>query len=510
MSHVGIDRPGAVTNAVAADGAPARKADHIRINLEADVAAKGVRSGFEEYRFLHNGLPEIDLAEVDTATTVLGRTLAVPLLISCMTGGTEEARRINRNLALVAQDLGLALGLGSGRVLLEHPELIDSFSVRPLAPDVLLFANLGAVQLNCGYDADDCRRLVELLDADALVLHLNALQEAVQPGGDSNFSGLLAKIERLCSVLAVPVVVKEVGWGLAEDTVRSLFEAGVSAVDVAGAGGTSWSEVERHRIKDPIRARIAGLFAGWGIPTADSLRAGRAAAPTALIFASGGIRDGIDAAKAIALGADLVGIAGPFLRAAAQSETAVYDFASELIEGLRVCMFAVGARTVADLRFSPRLQRDGEPPPARPIVGRLHYKTLRAGSFIDITDDVARVLASSGVREGAVHVYSSHTTAAIRVNENEELLLGDFTRLLDRLVPAGNGLYEHDDLSRRHDTPPDEPINGHAHCRHLLLSSSELVPVSEGRLALGRYQRIFLIELCSSRERDVVVSVLRN
>ncbi len=511
MSHVGVDRQDGrqlQTAKASGDGTASRKADHIRINLEADVAGKGVGNGFDDYRFIHRALPDVDLAEIETSTSIFGRALAAPLLISCMTGGTDEARRINRNLARAAQEAGLALGLGSGRVLFEHPDLLDSFAVRKLAPDVALFANLGAVQLNRGYDADDCMRLVSQLDADALVLHLNALQEALQPGGDANFSGLLPKIAAVCSTLDVPVVVKEVGWGIAPDIVRALFDAGVSAVDVAGAGGTSWSEVERHRISDPVRARVAGAFSGWGIPTAAALTAARRAAPEGLIFASGGIRDGIDLAKAVALGADLVGMAAPFLRAAAQSASAVHDLASELIEVLRVCMFAVGTRTIAELQQTSWLQRDGELEAPRPTVGRLHYKTRQAGSFVDITDDVASVLSASGVRNGVVHVYSLHTTAAIRVNENEELLLGDFSRLLDRLVPAATGLYEHDDLSRRRNTPPDEPINGHAHCRHLLLSSSETVPVTDGRLELGRWQRIFLIELCSPRERSVVVQVL--
>jgi len=511
MSRIGVDResdrklyPIKPTE----DGVPSRKADHIRINLEADVAAKGVSSGFDEYRFIHRALPEVDLNEVDTRVEILGHKQAAPLLISCMTGGTDEARRINRNLARVAQELGLALGLGSGRVLLEHPELLSSFAVRSLAPNVLLFANLGAVQLNLGYDVDDCRRLVSELRADALVLHVNALQEAVQSGGDASFSGLLGKIEELCRLLEVPVVVKEVGWGLAPDIVRSLFDAGVSAVDVAGAGGTSWSEVERHRAADPVRARVAAAFAGWGIPTAQCLRAARRAAPNGCIFASGGIRDGIDAAKAIALGADMVGIAGPFLRAASESTAAAHDLARELVEVLRVCMFAIGARTIDDLRRTPWLRRNRDLETMAPTVSRLQYKTPGAGTFIDITDDVASIVASSGVRDGLAHVYSSHTTAAIRVNENEELLLQDFVRCLDRLVPAGIGIYEHDDLTRRRNLPPDEPINGHAHCRHLLLSSSETVPVIEGHLELGRWQRIFLIELCSPRERNIVVQVL--
>ncbi len=509
MSRTDLDKPSAKVHAVArtSNGIESRKADHIRINLEEDVAAKGIDSGLDEYRFVHRALPEINLDDVDTSTEMFGRRLAAPLFISCMTGGTEEARRINRNLARVAQDLKLAIGVGSGRALIEHPSCADSFDVRPVAPDVLLFANLGAVQLNRGYGVDECRLLVERLRADALVLHLNALQEALQPAGDTCFAGLLGKIEDLCKRLGVPVVVKEVGWGIAPDIVQALFDAGVAAVDVAGAGGTSWSEVERHRIVDPVRRRIAAAFAGWGIATAECLRAARRAAPEGTIFASGGIRSGLDAAKVVALGADLAGIASPFLRAAAMGQAAAHELAREVIEVLRIAMFGVGARTLTDLRHTPWLRRNGETG-AEPGVKRLTYATQGAGTFLDITDDVASALRSSGVRDGVVHVFSSHTTAAVRVNENEQLLLRDFARFLERLAPAGNGVYEHDDIDRRINVPPDEPINGHAHCRHLLLSSSEVVPVVDGRLALGRWQRIFLVELCSPRERTVIVQVL--
>ena len=488
------------------NGTVGRKADHIRINLQADVNAKGVDSGFDEYRFLHQALPDLDLDTVDTSVEVLGRKLAAPLLISSMTGGTPEARRINRTLAEVAQTRGLAMGLGSGRVLLEHPEVADTFDVRPLAPDVLLLSNLGAVQLNKGVTADDCRRLVERLRADALVLHLNPLQEALQPEGDSCFGGLLGRIEALCAGLEVPVVAKEVGWGIAPDTVRQLLDAGVAAIDVAGAGGTSWSEVERHRIADPVRSRVAAAFAGWGISTAEALRLARRAAPEAPVFASGGVRGGIDVAKAIALGADLVGMAGPFLRAAAAGEEAD-RLAVELIEVLRVAMFCVGAGSVRDLQHTPRLYRDGQEP-ATLSAARLTYRTGAPGEFIDITDDVSGVVTGSGVRRGLAHVYSAHTTAAIRVNENEPLLLEDFRRFLAGVAPAGDGVYEHDDMSKRVGVPEDEPRNGHAHCQHLLLGASETLPVVDGRLELGRWQRLFLVELCSPRERQVVVQVL--
>ena len=333
-----------------------RKADHIRINLEEDVAAKGINAGFDEWRLVHRALPEIDLADVDLGTGFLGRPLRAPILISCMTGGTERAHLVNERLAHVAQERGLAMGLGSCRVLLEHPEVLPTFDVRDIAPDVPLLANLGAVQLNLGVGPDDCARLVDVLRADALVLHLNPLQEALQPEGDTCFSGLLARIASLCATLEAPVVVKEVGWGIAPDLVRALLDAGVAAVDVAGAGGTSWSEVERYRMDDPVRARVAASFAGWGIPTAAALVAARAAAPGAVLVASCGIRDGITVAKALALGADVVGLAGPLLRAAAAGQQELLDAVTVLTEELRLAMFATGAARVADLRDAGRIR----------------------------------------------------------------------------------------------------------------------------------------------------------
>ncbi|MGH7902506.1 MAG: type 2 isopentenyl-diphosphate Delta-isomerase [Candidatus Dormibacteraceae bacterium] len=339
-----------------------RKTDHIRINLEEDVAAKGVGSGFDSYRFLHRALPEIDLAQVAIGTRIFGRPLGGPLFISCMTGGVPEAGRINRVLAEVAQELRLPLGLGSGRVQLEHREMLPGFDVRPIAPDVPIFANLGAVQLNRGVGVDQCRRLLERTGADALVLHLNALQEALQIEGDTCFSGLLGRIEELCRRLEAPVIVKEVGWGIAPDVAVALLDAGVTAIDVAGAGGTSWSEVERHRLQDPHRAAVAGAFAGWGIPTTDAVRMVRAAAPGALIFASGGIRHGLDAAKGLALGADLVGMAGPFLRAAARGPEDALGLGREVLDVLRTAMFCLGCRDLDALRALPRLVGPGGVP----------------------------------------------------------------------------------------------------------------------------------------------------
>jgi isopentenyl-diphosphate delta-isomerase len=485
-------------------GTATRKADHIRINLEHDVSGKGVDAGFDDYRFLHGALPEVDLEQVDSSTWMLEKSLTAPILISCMTGGTPEAGRINATLAEVAAGLGLPMGLGSGRVLLEQPEVLPSFQVRRYAPDTLLMANLGAVQLNKGIGRDQCMRLLDALDADALVLHLNPLQEALQPEGDTCFGNLLSRIAELCRDLDRPVIVKEVGWGLAPDVVRDLFAAGVTAVDVAGAGGTSWSEVERHRLGEPWRQRVAGAFAGWGIPTAEALRQARRAAPEGLVFASGGVRDGIDLAKAIGLGADLVGLAGPFLRAAAQGVDAAAELGRELITTLRVVMFCTGSRSLAELRGTPRLVRVDQPQP-RLHSETLAYQTPAAGRFLDITEDVEAIVGRSGVRSGQAHVFSTHTTAAIRINENEDLLLDDFRGLIQRLVPAGG--YFHDDMSQRLGVPPDEPLNGHAHCQHLLLSSSETIPIGGGRLGLGPWQRLFLIELCSPRPRQVTVQV---
>ncbi len=333
-----------------------RKVDHIRINLEEDVAGKGITTGLERYRFEHQALPELDLDDVDTGTRFLGHTLRLPLLISSMTGGVPEGGRINRNLARAAQARGVAMGLGSGRIALEDAAARAHFQVRRYAPDALLFANLGAVQLLYGYDARRCRDLVRALEADALILHLNPLQEAVQPEGDTRFAGLLERIGAVCAGLDVPVVVKEVGWGISGDTARRLGEAGVAAVDVAGAGGTSWSEVERRR-GDGRQAAIAAAFAGWGIPTADALVAARHATPDLPIVASGGVRDGVEAAMCLALGADLVGLASPLLKAAARGPDEALEALDILGAQLRIAMFGIGARDIAALRSTTRLQR---------------------------------------------------------------------------------------------------------------------------------------------------------
>lgn len=332
-----------------------RKIEHLRINIEENVQFFDVSTGLEQYRFVHQALPEIDLAAVDTTLALFGKSLRAPLLVSSMTGGAAEAERINRNLAAAAQECGIAMGLGSQRAAIADPTLARTYQVREVAPDILLFANLGAIQLNYGYGIDECRRAVEMVDADALILHLNPIQEAVQDHGNTNWNGLLQKIESVCRALEKPVIVKEVGFGISAHTARLLREAGVSAIDVAGAGGTSWAAVESRRAPNAELRQLAETFWDWGIPTATSLRETRNAAPALPVFASGGIRNGIDVAKCIALGATLVGLASPLLKLANISTETTIEGIHALTTQLRVAMFGIGAADFATLRDTPHL-----------------------------------------------------------------------------------------------------------------------------------------------------------
>lgn len=326
-----------------------RKADHIKINLEQDVRS-ALTTGLENYRFTHEALPELDLDRLDTTLSLFGKRLAAPILISSMTGGTAEAETINLRLAEAAQETGIVMGVGSQRAAIEHPEQAKTFQVRRVAPYILLFANLGAVQLNYGYGIDHCRRAVDMIQADALILHLNPLQEAVQDAGDVNFAGLARKIEKVCKQIEVPVIAKEVGWGISERTAKLLADCGVQAIDVAGAGGTSWSQVEMHRAPDEFTRQLAAAFVGWGIPTADSILNVKKAVPDMTVFASGGIKDGLDIAKCIALGATLGGMAGQFLKAAAVSTEKTAEVIKLTKRQIEVTMFNSSAGNLEELR----------------------------------------------------------------------------------------------------------------------------------------------------------------
>jgi isopentenyl-diphosphate delta-isomerase len=339
-----------------------RKADHIKINLDEDVRS-GLTTGLERYRFVHQALPELDLERINTTTRLFGKSLSAPILISSMTGGTARAAALNLRLAEAAQVTSIAMGVGSQRAALESPDLARTFQVRKVAPDILLFANLGAVQLNYGLGVDDCRRAVDMIQADALVLHLNPLQEVLQAGGNTNFEGLARKIGEICKNLEVPLIVKEVGWGISERVAKVLADSGVTAVDVAGAGGTSWSQVESFRAESEFDRQVAATFINWGIPTADSILNVKRAAPDIRIFASGGLKDGLDLAKCIALGATLGGIAGKFLRTVASEDDktrrptrAVRSATENILELIKltqrqiaVAMFVSGAGTMEEL-----------------------------------------------------------------------------------------------------------------------------------------------------------------
>ena len=329
-----------------------RKKEHLELCLDAERVTGPSRTGFDRYVFVHNALPELDIDEIDLGATFLGKKLKAPLLISSMTGGFAVARNVNRNLAMAAQELGLAMGVGSQRVAIEEPSVAGSFQVRDLAPDILLLANLGAVQLNYGYGIGQCRRAVEMIGADGLIFHLNVLQEAVQPEGNRNFKGLTRKIAEVCRQLKVPVVAKEVGSGISVDVAQRLARAGVRAIDVAGKGGTSWYAVEATRAAKAGKP-VDAAFADWGIPTEETLVTVRKALPEMELVASGGVRTGLDIAKAIALGADIAALGQPLLASALESPRKVVDFIRGILNELRIAMLCVGASDLAALRRAP-------------------------------------------------------------------------------------------------------------------------------------------------------------
>jgi len=334
-----------------------RKKEHLKIAL-SDEAQIG-SAGFEKYRFVHNALPEIDFDKIDTSTTFpanagkLGKKVSYPFFISCMTGGLEKGTVINRNLAKAAQKYNIPMGVGSLRAALERPGLAKTFEIRKYAPDVPLMANVGLVQLNYGFGRNELQKCVDLIRADALVVHVNPIQEVIQPEGDRNFEHLLPKLERIVKNFPVPVIVKEVGFGLSKDVIERLYNIGIRTFDTAGWGGTNWAYTEGER-RDGF-SHLGRLFSDWGIPTTESVKYAAEVkkekkAQDITILASGGVRTGIDVAKSLALGADLAGLAAPFGKAALESEQSVCELIETIAYELKIAMFGVGARGIQDLK----------------------------------------------------------------------------------------------------------------------------------------------------------------
>ena len=330
-----------------------RKDSHLALCLAEPVEfTSGGANGFGGLRFDHDALPELDKASVSTEAELLGKRLSAPIVVGAMTGGTPRTGELNRRLALAAEACRVGLALGSQRKMLEDPSTRATFAVRQAAPGLpLLFGNLGAVQLNYGVGAREIRRLVDGVGCDAFLFHLNPLQEAIQPEGDTRFSDLVSKLRAVVAEVGVPVLLKEVGAGISRATALKIRDLPVAGVETSGLGGTSWSKIESMRTTDPVQRSTGELFARWGIPTAESISICRSVLPDRVVIASGGIRNGIEAAKAIALGADAVALALPLLRAAERSVEDAILALRRVIEELRTTMFLTGCRTVSELRL---------------------------------------------------------------------------------------------------------------------------------------------------------------
>src|SRR5690625_18804 len=342
------------------EGINRRKTEHIRLCLDENVEGVNKSTGLEGISFIHNALPEIDFADIRLDTNFLNKPVQAPFLVSSMTGGSQLAAEINQNLAVAAEAKGWTIGLGSTRALLESDAHQESFLIRKQAPTAPLFANIGAVQFNYGYGAEHCQRIVDMTGADSIVLHLNSLQEVVQDGGDLNFKDLLPKIEEVCKKLDVPVGVKEVGFGIDGSVARKLYDVGISYIDVSGAGGTSWSQVEKLRSQDPLRKAAAEAFNSWGIPTKDCIVSVKSELDNVPVVASGGMKTGVDAAKAITLGADMIGFARQLLQAATESAEAVVRTMDQIEFELKMTMFGIGAKDLAALKNTNRVNIMGK------------------------------------------------------------------------------------------------------------------------------------------------------
>ena len=335
-----------------------RKADHIRIALTHDVQAKQVTTGLEDIHFVHRALPEVNRDEITLSTTIFGHKLAAPVIVGAITGGTSTASRINATIAEVIEKLGLGMGVGSQRAAIEQKSLAKTFSIaRKKAPSAFLIANIGAVQLVNGFGVKEVRKALEMIDADAIALHLNPLQEAAQPEGQTDFDGVLSKIREIVDEVDKPVIIKETGAGIGAEDARRLEAAGVASIDVSGAGGTSWAAVEYYRSEErnnEFRRKLGEVFWDWGIPTAQSLIEVTQTVKIPVI-ASGGLRDGLEAAKSLSLGAWLASLSQPILRSAVAGVTSTENALFMMVEELKNAMFLVGAKSVRDLSKAPLL-----------------------------------------------------------------------------------------------------------------------------------------------------------
>ena len=338
-----------------------RKADHIRISLNQNVQARTTTTGFEDIHFIHKALPEIDKQKIDLSTTVFNHKFAAPLIVGAITGGAPEATKINATIAEAVEELGLGMGVGSQRAAIEDKQLEKTFAIaRKKAPTAFIIANIGGIQLVNGYSLKEVKKAIEMIDADAIAIHLNPLQEAVQPEGQTNFQGILEKIGKIAKELNKPVIAKETGAGIAAEEAKKLETVGVKGIDVSGAGGTSFAAVEYYRAKgrgNSFQRRLGDVFWDWGIPTAISI-VEVSQTVNIPVIASGGIRDGLDMAKALALGASLTSLSQPVLRAAVKGVKEAKDTLSLLIEELRNSMFLVGAGSVQTLRETPLVITD--------------------------------------------------------------------------------------------------------------------------------------------------------
>jgi len=328
-----------------------RKAEHIKILLEQKAQARKATAGFEDLQMIHRALPEVDRQKINLSVSFLGKKFSAPLIVGAMTGGTEEAAKINASIAEAVEKLGLGMGVGSQRAAIEDPKLEKTYKIaRKKAPNAFLIANIGGVQLVYGYGLKEVKKAVEMIEADAIAVHLNAVQETLQPEGQTNFKGVLAKISDIAGELDKPVIVKETGCGISAEDAKALEAAGVKAIDIGGVGGTSFAAVEYYRSTSPNN--MGEVFWDWGIPTALSLIETTQTVKIPVV-ASGGVRSGLDIAKSLSLNASLASISQPVLEAAVQGAKKTEEFLSRLIDELRNVMFLVGAENLESLAKVP-------------------------------------------------------------------------------------------------------------------------------------------------------------